>query len=40
MATTVAASGALADVRIFELLSSAEMDQAMSKQINYRPPGA
>jgi uncharacterized protein with GYD domain len=40
MAATVAASGALTDVRVFELLSSAEMDQAMNKQINYRPPGA
>jgi uncharacterized protein with GYD domain len=39
MTTTALASGALAEIRIIELLSSAEMEQALATPIAYRPPG-
>ena len=37
--TAVMASGALTDANIFELMTSAEMDTALSNPIAYRPPG-
>ncbi len=40
LTTAVLASGALSDVRISEVLSSAEMDKALAHQVEYRAPGA
>jgi len=40
MAANVAASGALGEVRSYELFSSAEMDRALTHKVAYRPPGA